>query len=61
MPFYIVKQNITEMQVDAIVNTANTSLQMGAGICGTIFKKAGTQKCRQPVINWLQSIQVKRS
>lgn len=29
MPFSIVQQDITKMQVDAIVNAANTNLTMG--------------------------------
>lgn len=41
MPLKILKDNIINMKVDAIVNAANTELLMGGGVCGAIFKAAG--------------------
>lgn len=45
MPFEIIRQDITDMKTDAIVNPTNNKLQpSSSGVCSSIFKKAGFQK-----------------
>lgn len=47
MPLEIVRNDITKMKVDAIVNAANTQLKMGGGVCGAIFQAAGSEKLQK--------------
>lgn len=47
MPFKIVRNDITKMKTEAIVNAANTELIMGGGVCGAIFKAAGAQELQK--------------
>ena len=43
MPFEIVRNDIVNMQVDAIVNTANPKPIVGYGVDAGVHKKAGPE------------------
>ena len=40
----IVKMGITKLNVDCIVNAANEQLMAGGGVCGAIFREAGSSE-----------------
>lgn len=44
MPLLIVRNDITKMNVDAIVNATNPMLKMGGGVSGAIFTVAGRKQ-----------------
>lgn len=48
MPFTIVRNDITKMNVDAVVNAANPALCMGGGVCGAIFRAPGKKNSQEP-------------
>ncbi|MDD4412477.1 MAG: macro domain-containing protein [Patescibacteria group bacterium] len=43
----IIKADITQLNVDAIVNSAHPSLMAGSGLCGVIHKMAGKELERE--------------
>lgn len=47
MPLQMVRNDITKIEADAIVNAANSGLKMGGGVCGAIFRAAGASQLQQ--------------
>ena len=44
MPFKIVRNDITKMKVDAVVNSANPNVAIGRGVDETIYRAAGWEE-----------------
>jgi O-acetyl-ADP-ribose deacetylase len=47
MPLQLIRQDISKVNADVIVNAANASLEPGGGVCGAIFEAAGFNQLRQ--------------
>ena len=46
----IIHGSSVDMEVDAIVNAANSGLKKGGGVCGAIFRKAGADELKKACI-----------
>lgn len=51
MSFYIVRNDISKMDTDAVVNAANEELMQGAGVCGAIFREANDKRLHKECLD----------
>lgn len=49
MPFQIIRNDITKVKADAIVNTVNPKPTIGRGVDSAIYKAAGEKSCLRSV------------
>lgn len=47
MPLELIRNDITALRVDAVVNAANSRLQRGGGVCGAIFARADGNRLQE--------------
>ena len=47
MGLKLIDEDITKLDVDVVVNAANKELFMGGGVCGAIFRAAGSEKLQK--------------
>lgn len=53
MPFKIVRNDITKMSTEAIVNTANDHISVGTGCDSAVYKAAGYDELQIQI--WIAS------
>lgn len=63
MPLLIIRNDITKMQVDAVVNPSNSMLQCGRGTSQAIFNEAGAKAlaCSQKLLRMIDERGMKDS